>query len=45
MTAPKILVVDDMPDMRFLVESLLTQQGYLVLVADSGAHTSTLILI
>lgn len=40
---PKILVVDDMPDLRFLVQSILLQQGYTVLVAHSGAHALELL--
>jgi CheY-like chemotaxis protein len=33
-----VLVVDDAPDMRELIEDLLTEEGYEVVTAASGGH-------
>ena len=33
-----VLVVDDAPDMRQLIEDLLTEEGYAVVTAPSGGH-------
>jgi CheY-like chemotaxis protein len=35
---PKILVVDDEPEIRKLVTAMLTRHGYRVLSADTGEH-------
>lgn len=38
MTAARILVVDDEPDIRHLVQEILEDEGYEVEVADNGEH-------
>lgn len=37
MTAPHILVVDDEPDIRFLIREILEDENYRVTVAENGA--------
>ena len=37
MSSPHILVVDDEPDIRTLIQEILEEEGYEVSVADSGA--------
>ncbi|MDH5361474.1 MAG: response regulator, partial [Gammaproteobacteria bacterium] len=38
MSAPYILVVDDEPDIRNLVQEILVDEGYEVDVAENGAQ-------
>ena len=40
---PRILVVDDVPEVRTLVEAILTRQGYSVQVAPSGSDALSML--